>query len=312
MHYDVLLPRTLEIFIWSWRPIYDRRFLRFVRTRQNQEDEVLPKKESGQNELLGITLLDPSRSLLKKWLTEIKNPDVGWWRKRRWRTIGWEVFERKSLLIAAASDLKENGFDDPMKLAAADVFVEKAQRILAYRGVLMYAFGTLISFAAVAILGFAAWTVYHADAIKLLQTTRSSEQVSNAYLTVLILKSTTAGAFVVAIAYFLVSLSRALLHEGTVLYSRRHSLRFGRLFVYLMSQTMTREDLVAVFNWNAEFSTAFKDIQAENITKSPLVKAIEAPGELAKALGDLVKPFIEKATKEKSIDESSKSSSTAA
>ena len=98
-----------------------------------------------------------------------------------------------------------------------------------------------------------------------------------------------------AIAYFLVSLSRALLHEGTVLYSRRHSLRFGRLFVYLMSDKMSREDLVAVFNWNAEFSTAFKDIQAENITKMPLSKAFETAVELSKTAADLAKPVVQKA-----------------
>jgi hypothetical protein len=106
---------------------------------------------------------------------------------------------------------------------------------------------------------------------------------------VLILKSTTAGAFIVGIATFLVSLSRALLHEATVLYSRRHSLRFGRLFVYLMSEKMTREDLVAVFNWNAEFSTAFKDIQAENVAKSPLIKSMEVPAEVIKSINELAK-----------------------
>ncbi|MGB2899104.1 MAG: hypothetical protein WBB89_07560 [Candidatus Acidiferrum sp.] len=62
---------------------------------------------------------------------------------------------------------------------------------------------------------------------------------------------------------------------------------------------MTREDLVAVFNWNAEFSTAFKDIQAENITKSPLVRLIEQPGEAVKSFNEtVVKPLIEKLAKE--------------
>ena len=83
----------------------------------------------------------------------------------------------------------------------------------------------------------------------------------------------------------------AFFHEGTVLFSRRHSLRFGRLFVYLMSDHMKREDLEAVFNWNAEFSTAFRDIRAEGIAKSPLLKVIEAlsPAESIKALNELAK-----------------------
>jgi hypothetical protein len=43
-----------------------------------------------------------------------------------------------------------------------------------------------------------------------------------------------------------------------------------------MSDHMKLEDLEAVFNWNAEFSTAFRDIRAEGIAKSPLLKVIEA------------------------------------
>jgi len=239
--------------------------------------------------------------LLRDWLTEItiKNPDFDKKRVKRWKNMGWEVFERKALLLAAARDLEENQIHNAMKLAATDIFVEKAQRILAFRGILMYVVGGIISALVVGVLGYAAWHVFHADAVKLLQVSKSSDTVSNAYLTVLIFKATTTGAFVVAIAYFLVSLSRALLHEATVLYSRRHSLRFGRLFVYLMSGTMTREDLVAVFNWNAEFSTAFKDIQAENITKSPLVKLLETPGETLKYLSEMQKSYFENMAKER-------------
>jgi hypothetical protein len=65
------------------------------------------------------------------------------------------------------------------------------------------------------------------------------------------------------------------------------------LFVYLKSDEMTREDLEAVFNWNAEFSTAFKDIQAENIMKSPIVRLLETPTALLKSSAELVKSLTE-------------------
>ena len=208
--------------------------------------------------------------------------------------MGWEVFERKALLLAAARDLEENGVKNDLKLAAADIFVEKAQRALTWRGWLLYGFGLITATAVVTLLSFAAWYVYAVDPRNLLHVHESTEWVSTAYLTVLLLKSTTAGGFVVGIAYFLVSLSRALLHEATVLFSRRHSLRFGRLFVYLKSEEMTRQDLEAVFNWTAEFSTAFKDIQPDQVTKSPLVRLIEQPGESAKVIADAVKPAFEK------------------
>lgn len=246
--------------------------------------------------LLGATLRDPDLSLLRKWLTGgLKKPDIAWWRARRWwrgrrwNKIGWEVFERKALLLAAARDLEENNIPDPMKLAATDIFVEKAQVFLTTRGRTLYIFGVLTSLAAIIILGSAAWFAYGADTRDLLHVSNSSDDVSHAYLTILILKSITAGGFVVGVAYFFVSLSKALLHEATVLYSRRHSLRFGRLFVYLKSDTMTRDDLEVIFNWNTEFSTAFKDIKAEEIMKSPLTRVIEAPVEGVKVVLELLK-----------------------
>jgi hypothetical protein len=54
---------------------------------------------------------------------------------------------------------------------------------------------------------------------------------------------------------------------------------------------MKREDLEAVFNWNAEFSTAFRDIRADGIAKSPLLKMIEAlsPTESLKVLHEMMK-----------------------
>lgn len=231
--------------------------------------------------------------MLRKWLTGIENPDIDLSRKKKWKTIGWEVFERKALLLAAARDLEENNIPNPMKLAATDIFVEKAQVFLTNRGRWLYIFGVFTSVLAIVVLLAAAWFAYDAETSHLLQISYSSETVSPAYLTILVLKSITASGFVVAVAYFFVSLSRALLHEATVLFSRRHSLRFGRLFVYLKSDTMTREDLEVIFNWNTEFSTAFKDIKAENITKSPLTRVFETPAEIIKAMTEFLKPFTE-------------------
>lgn len=61
----------------------------------------------------------------------------------------------------------------------------------------------------------------------------------------------------------------------------------------MKSDTMTREDLEVIFNWNTEFSTAFKDIKAENITKSPLTRVFETPAEIIKAMTEFLKPFTE-------------------
>jgi len=225
-----------------------------------------------------------------------ENPDVDWVRAARWNEIGWEVFERKALLLAAASDLRKNGVENALQLAATDIFVEKAQRILTTRANYLYFFGAITSLCAVGLLLFGAWLLFHANVLDQLKIKDSKEWVSTAYLTVFILKSTTAGGFLGGVVYLLASISRALLHEATVLYSRRHSLRFGRLFVYLMSKEMTREDLEAIFQWNAEFSTAFKDINASNIGQSPVIKALET---VLKPLSEVVKPLAEALAKER-------------
>ncbi len=56
-----------------------------------------------------------------------------------------------------------------------------------------------------------------------------------------------------------------------------------------MSEKMTREDLEAIFNWNAEFSTAFKDIRPEKVGKTPAMKVVETPVELMKSLTQMAK-----------------------
>jgi hypothetical protein len=286
---------------------------------KNPQPEADSKKRSGQDnpELLGHTLKVDSVSYLRRWLAAfdsgdangrasargsnsgaeagsatLQNPDPDHsGRQKRWEEIGWEVFERKALLLAAARDLQDNGCSNPVKLAAADVFVEKAQKFLTNRGDQLYSWGKVTACCAVLVMLIVASFLTLWPATRFLGVTTADAKISNAYLAVVILKATTAGGFFAGIIYFLVSLSMAFFHEGTVLFSRRHSLRFGRLFVYLMSDRMKREDLEAVFNWNAEFSTAFRDIRADGIAKSPLLKLIEAlsPAESIKAINELAK-----------------------
>jgi hypothetical protein len=247
-------------------------------------DNVASPQKNNHNERLGSTLEDPTRSLLKKWLTETKNPDSNTKRAKRWEEIGWEVFERKALLIAAARDLQENNIPDPMRLATTDIFVEKAQGFLNSRAIKLYCWGVFTVILALSILVTAAVWLVNTNVERILGISSPSENVTSAYLTIVIIKSTSAGAFVATAVYILFSLCRALLHEATVLYNRRHSLRFGRLFIYLMSDKLTREDLEAVFNWNGEYSSAFRDIKAEHVTKSPLMKLLETPADTLRLL----------------------------
>jgi hypothetical protein len=103
----------------------------------------------------------------------------------------------------------------------------------------------------------------------------------------LVLKATTAGAIFGAAVYFAIALSRALLHEGTVLYSRRHALRFGRLYVYLTKGNVVFKDLEEAFKWNAEFTSAFKDITPEKASGHPAQRILEEIANIMKEIKDL-------------------------
>jgi hypothetical protein len=251
---------------------------------------------------IGHTLLgdDPATlTLTNSFLKALvdKTPAVG--ENAKWRKIASEVMGRKQLLLAAARDLQKNNVPHALELAATDIFVEKAQRFLTSRGRWLYGCGTATAAIAIGVLTYAAFYLWNKPMAEILPGVRPADWVSPGYIAILALKSTTAGAFLGGSAYFLASLSKALLHEGTVLFSRRHSLRFGRLFVYLKAKEMSREDLEKVFNWNAEFTTAFRDIQTESVAKTPASRLADVPAEVAKTAGSVIETVQAKVTGKK-------------
>ena len=268
---------------------------------------------------------------------------------RSWWKIGREVYARKTLVLAATSDLLKSGLTKDgakaLSLASTDIFVEKAQHRLTVRGFAFYAMGFLTAIltlwslwwffgesrASLATLrddvtllavtntpaapsstitqpsqpGIFARLWYVFSPASLPQTTstnkgspatntgpvvltsvNSTPSLTTIYLTLYILKSTAAAACVFGGIYFLAMLSRAFFHEATTLFNRRHSLRFGRLCVYLsLAEGIKLETLKDIFAWNAESSTAFKDIKADMVAKSPTNKAIDLAIEAVRAAG---------------------------
>lgn len=205
----------------------------------------------------------------------------------RWTEIGQEVYSRKTLLNASARQLASMKMIDGdaacFRLAATDVFVEKAQRLLSHRAQILMLFGIISAIVSVAGMLAVGWYVAYGNGVVI--PPGSTENPG--YLALHILKASSAGALVTAAFYLLVSLTRALLHEATTLYSRRHSLRFGRLYVYLKKGSVSFEELEKAFQWNAEYKSAFKDIKSDKVTESILKSLVKSPAELLKALGAL-------------------------
>jgi hypothetical protein len=139
-----------------------------------------------------------------------------------------------------------------LKLAAVDLFVEKVQQVLSWRG---------RTLAGVAVL--CAWVTLTSLVAGAYVLNRRPHYVpmSVADATVHIAEATARGAFLVAIPAFFIYLTRTLLHESSVQFNRRHAIRFGRLFVYLSGDPINIQDLDKAFNWSGEYESAFKAIK---------------------------------------------------
>lgn len=215
---------------------------------------------------------------IEKWIESKKGcKDESKKNVDNWIHIAKEIFNRKSLLYSAKQDLEDIGISErSFEVAATDVFVEKAQVILTSRAKMFFWIAGLITFINIAMLAIIIflleerWTV--------------DTNVTNGFVfTLMIIRNVTIATIILAIAYVLVSLARAFFHEGLVLYNRRHALRFGRLYVYLKKDKINFKDLEEAFKWNTEFSTAFRDINAEAITKTILGKVIETLPDIVKS-----------------------------
>lgn len=171
------------------------------------------------------------------------------------------------------------------RLAAVDLFVEKAQSVLAARARRMSRAGIATSLTAVAALAaLSVYIIFHANV--------QPSQGEAIDLNELILRVVTAislGAVVLVAVKYLISLARSFFHESVTLLSRRHALRFGRMYVYLHNGDINLKQLRQAFDWNIGGDSSFLDIRADEIGKTPW-------SILAKSMGDAVEKGFEKGT----------------
>jgi hypothetical protein len=187
-----------------------------------------------------------------------------------WAAMHAELKGRNALFAEAHKQLEEFVLDDAVRfrLAATDAFVEKAQHRLTARATRLARIGVATAIAAFVILLLTAIGVYSSDV----------PNVADGFaLTVFILRTLTVGGFIGGAAYWLVALSRALFHESTVLLTRRHSLRFGRLSVYLHDGQLDADALLKTFRWSDEVSSAFLDVRPDAVKGGPAAIIAQVP-----------------------------------
>ncbi|QNT69363.1 hypothetical protein HQ394_08580 [Defluviicoccus vanus] len=173
-----------------------------------------------------------------------------------------------------SKEIDQSALVDPLSLASVDVFVDKAQSLLTSRAKLLFAIGIVCALPAVALLLYVSYRLYHTP---LSSITENTNPLDGYILTIIALKSTTTSAFAAGAVYVLVSMAKAFLHEATVLFNRRHALRFGRLYLYIKKGDVSLDEIQRVFKWNDEFATAFKEIKVDGIAKTIAGQLADAP-----------------------------------
>lgn len=149
------------------------------------------------------------------------------------------------------------------RLAATDLFVEKAQRVLSRRASMMSALGYMSLVMTTCVLGGST-----AGALIVIHNARFDDPTTGEVILRIFQGLGLAGYLLIAMRTF-IALARSFFHEATVLRDRRHAMRFGRLMVHLMGgKEMTLEDLTEAFNWNIQTSSSFLDIDANRITET--------------------------------------------
>jgi hypothetical protein len=194
---------------------------------------------------------------------------------------------RTVILESGASELEAAGFENHRLLAATDLFVEKAQQVLTSRAERNFRWGVVTTIAIVTILSVGGVVA----GITLLRP--PPKDTATSVVVLRLLQSTGFGAFLYATVKYLIGLARSFFHENQALLNRRHSLRFGRLYVYLMNGNVGLADLTEAFQWNAESGSAFLHIDPSTTVESLFHKVLDtlkdAPPELLAALGSLRK-----------------------
>ena len=147
------------------------------------------------------------------------------------------------------------------RLAATDLFVEKAQHVLTQRAKVMRRAGQACFLVSSIVLGVAVYLAH--------RSLGHTDNPANNELILSIVRSLIFGGYVVIILRLTIALGRSFFHEATVLLNRRHAMRLGRLVAHrLPFEHLDVDDLEKAFDWNMVSDSSFKDIDANRVTET--------------------------------------------
>jgi len=202
-----------------------------------------------------------------------------------WDTLSKNVEGRHKLFLESEKRLQDRfPNSNTVAMAATDVFVDKAQLVLGERADKMVRGGLFAGVAGTVVLLLAATYLGYMD-FKHPDTTNYNQYT----FTLKLVRMTTISAFILGAVVMVMGLAKSLLHEAMVLYHRRHALRFGRLYVYTQNGNVNFDKMLEAFEWNSDYTSAFKDLKPESLSKTILHKIFELPPDTLRAAGDFLR-----------------------
>lgn len=178
------------------------------------------------------------------------------------------------------------------RLAATDLFVEKAQAFLEQRAESYQRTGKIAHIVACVIIFIGAFF-----ACQQMMSLHGEHAKSWLALLTTFTRAFTAYGMIVLAAVGLWRYGKAMLDQSERLYERRHALRQGRLFVHLNDGKLDIEELERAFKWNESQENAFANIHTE--ASAPWGAVMK---ELAKSFPEVVKAGLQNISKGKNED----------
>ena len=168
------------------------------------------------------------------------------------------------------------------KLVAAEAFVEKAQYHLTRRAERYERNAKmLLVFAALSGISFGFYLLSGLG-------NQVPDNPSGFETIIIVLNKLVVGSLFVASIAVPISLARSFFHESAGLYSRRHSLRFGRLFTFLKEGELSIDELQEAYSWNLSVSSAFERNSSEKSVRSAIGGLADSTSKLLESVTSLV------------------------
>lgn len=222
------------------------------------------------DELLAIER-KPRLSIAKVFPGEAKHRGVGRARAAAERHAGIALGElddvnealrrRNDLLVAAIKRTQDlyivTDQRQVFRLAAADLFVEKAQLSLGQQARSMWRSGIATTVAAVALLiGLSAFLVWRGHAF-------STPSLAGTKLALVLVEMGATTVVVLFAVRYLIKLSGSFFQQNVSTVAKQHALGFGRLYVYTNPDAVRLKDLQDAFGLDLESTPIFLDIKAK-------------------------------------------------